>query len=64
MDILTTRWPPGGGNVFFFLNVYVFLRERDKAPVGEGQRKRQAQNPERAPASELSAQSPTWGWNS
>ena len=31
---------------------------------GKGHRERETQNPKRAPGSELSAQSPTWGLNS
>ena len=45
--------------IFKFLHVYLSLRERDRAQVGEGQRKRETQNPKQAPDSELSAQSPT-----
>ena len=29
----------------------------------ERERQRERQNPKQAPVSELSAQSPTWGWN-
>ena len=39
-------------------------RERDRVRMGEGQRERKTQNPMQAPGSELSAQSPTQGWNS
>ena len=42
-------------NVF---NVYLFLRERERA--GEGQRERETQNLKQAPGSKLSARSPTW----
>ena len=41
----------------------VYLRDRDRAPVGEGQREREAQNPKQSPGSELSAQSRTWDSN-
>ena len=47
---------------FFFKCFYLFLRERETAQVGEGQR--ETQNPKQAPGSELSARSPTRGWNS
>ena len=47
-----------------FFNVYLFLRERDRAQAGEGQRDTETQNPKQAPGCELSAQSPTWGSNS
>ena len=53
--------------VFFFFNVfnvYLFLRERDRARAGEEQRENDTQNPKQAPGSEMSAQSPTWGLNS
>ena len=52
-------------NLFFFnfFNVYLFLRETDRAQAGEGQRERETQNPKQAPGSELSAQSPTRGSN-
>ena len=49
---------------FFFFNVYSFLRDRDRAQVGEGQRERETQNLKQAPGSELSAQNLTWGSNS
>ena len=42
-----------------FLNVYSFLREREREHVEERQRKRETQNPKQAQGSELSAQ--TWG---
>ena len=38
---------------FFFLNVYLFLRERDRARVGEGQTERETQL--QAPGSRLRA---------
>ena len=47
-----------------FFNIYLFLRDRDRARVGEEQRERETQNLKRAPGSELSAQSPTRGSNS
>ena len=46
---------------FFFLNVYLFLRDREQA--GEEQRERETQNPKQAPGSDLSAQSLTRGSN-
>ena len=50
--------------LFYFFNVYLFLREREREHgQGEEQRERETQNPKRAPDSELSAQSPTWGSN-
>ena len=53
---------------FFFLfliffNGYLFLRDRDRVRVGEGQKDRETQNPKQAPGSELSAQRLTWGSN-
>ena len=47
-------------------NVCLFLRERDRARVWEGQRERgrETQNLKQAPGSELSAQSLTQGSNS
>ena len=50
--------------IFNFFNVYLFLRQRESAWAGEGQRERETQNPKQAPGSELSAQSPTRGSNS
>ena len=47
----------------FFL-MFVFERQGDRAQVGEGQKERETQKPKQAPGSELSAQSPTWGWDS
>ena len=47
-----------------FFKVYSFLRERDKAPAGEGQRERESQNLKQAAGSELSAQSPMRDLNS
>ena len=38
-------------------------RERDRVQVGEGQREGKTQNLKQIPGSELSAQSPTRGWN-
>ena len=43
---------------YFFL--CLFLRETDKARVGQGQRERETKNPKQDPGSELSAQSPMW----
>ena len=48
----------------FFFHIYSFLRDRDRAWVGEGQRERETQNQKQAPGSELSAQSPAQGSNS
>ena len=42
-----------------FLNVYLFLRERNRVWAGEGQREREPQKLQQASGSELSAQSPT-----
>ena len=50
--------------VLNFFNVYLFLRERDRVQVGEGQRQRETQNLKQAPGSELSAQSLMWVLNS
>ena len=47
----------------FFLNVYSFLRDRDRMWVEEGQRERERLNPKQAPGSQLSAQSPMPGSN-
>ena len=44
---------------FFFLNVYLFLRDRVR--TGEGQREGETKDLKQAPGSELSAQSPTRG---
>ena len=53
---LTSYMQKNESGPLFFFNVY--LRERDKVRVDEGQRERQTQNPKQAPGSELSAQSP------
>ena len=46
----------------YLLNVYLFiLRESARAQEGEEQRERETQNPNQAPGSELSAQSPMRG---
>ena len=52
--------PQAPSNCFkkIFFNVYLFLTERNRAWVGEGQRERETQNPKQAPSSELPAQSP------
>ena len=39
----------------------LFLTERDREIVGEGQRERETENHKQA--LQLSVQSPTWGWN-
>ena len=44
--------------------MFIHLRERDRVGVGEGQTKRETQNPKQAPGSERPAQSPTQGLNS
>ena len=49
--------------VYFFINVYIFLRERDRAQEGQWQRERETQNPKQAPGSELLPQSPMRGSN-
>ena len=41
-------------------NVYLLLRDRDRARAWEGQREEETQNLKEAPGSELLAQSPTW----
>ena len=46
----SVRW----GYISF--NMYLFQRERE--------RERERETPKQAPGSELSTQSPTWGWNS
>ena len=52
----------------FFFKVYLFLRERERererAMSGGRGREKETQNPKQAPGSELSAQSPTRGWDS
>ena len=45
----------GGVKILMFI---LLLRERDRAPAGEGQSERETQNPKQGPGSELSAQSP------
>ena len=47
----------------FFLHLFIFDRQRDRAQVERG-RERRRQNPKQAPGSELSAQSPMQGLNS
>ena len=39
--------------------MFIYFWDRQRAWTGKGQRKRETQNPKRAPGSELSAQSPT-----
>ena len=39
-----------------FFNIYLFLRDRERAQVGEGQRENETQNLKQAPGSELSAE--------
>ena len=55
----------GFGYIFFliFFHVYSFLKDRDRAQAGVGQREMETQNPNQAPGSELSAQSPARGSN-
>ena len=48
----------------FLMFIFVFERERYRVQAGDGQRERETQNPKKAPGSELSAQSRTWGSNS
>ena len=43
--------------------IYLVLRERVRAQVGEGLRAKETRNPKQAPGSEPSAQSPTRGSN-
>ena len=55
-----------GLSLYYFLNVYLFLRARDReteCKQGRG-RERETQNPKQAPGSELSAQSLIQGSNS
>ena len=42
--------------IFKCLFIFERGRERDRAGVGEGQRKRETENPKQAPGSELSAE--------
>ena len=44
--------------IIIIFNVYLFLRERQRAKVGEGRREREIQNPKQVPGSELSATEP------
>ena len=39
-------------------------RERERMSAGGAEKERETQNLKQAPGSELSSQSPTWGWNS
>ena len=60
---------PGSHSFFFsfffkFFKKIIYLRERERMWVGEGQRQREAKNPKQAPGSELPAQSPMRGSNS
>ena len=48
----------------YLLDIYLFLKEGDRARVGKGQRERETQNPKQALGSESLAQSPTRGSNS
>ena len=48
----------------YFFNVYLFLRQGETEREQGRVRERETQNPKQAPGSELSAQSPTRGWNS
>ena len=50
---------------FFFFLIFkcLFLRGRDRARAGEGQKKGETEILKQAPGSEVSAQSPTWGLN-
>ena len=48
----------------FFKSLFIFERERQSITRGGAERERETQNVKQAPDSELSAQSPTWGWNS
>ena len=50
--------------LYIFLNVYLFLREREKCERGRAERESETQNQKQAPGSELLAQSPMWGLNS
>ena len=43
--------------------MFIFEKERDRVSAGDGKRERETQNPQQAPGSELSAQSPSRGSN-
>ena len=47
----------------YFLTFIVFLREKDRARAGEGQRDGETQHPKQAPGSKLSTQILTQGSN-
>ena len=42
------------GSIFFFFNIYSFLKGRDRARLGEGQRERDTQKQKQASGSEAS----------
>ena len=44
--------------------MFIFEREGEREQGRGRERERETQNLKQAPGSELSAQSPTWGWNS
>ena len=43
--------------------VSLSLSKINRVRAGEGQRKKETQNPKQIPGSELSAETPTWGLN-
>ena len=47
----------------FFFHIYLFLRDRDRAQVGEWQREKETQTPKQAPGSKPSTQSLMRGSN-
>ena len=63
MECNDWRKAEGLKEIFFFTFTY-FLRDIERAQVGERQRERETQNLKQIPGSELSAQSPTKGSNS
>ena len=62
------RWYLVSIRYIFYLKkkfyIYLFLRDRERVWVGEGQREKETQNLKQDPGSEVSAQSPTRGSNS
>ena len=50
--------------LYLFILFYLFLRQRETEHEWGRVRERETQNLKQVPGSELSTQSPTWGWNS